>query len=260
MKILKLSILASALLLSISSCKKEEDPKPNATTNGSGIVSINLAHKFGYNNEVELTLGKDVKHPMTKDTLNFSVLKYYISNLKLKKTDGTFYTQPESYYLVDLANPASLSLSVTNVPVGDYTDLSFTMGVDSTRNVSGAQTGALSISNMMFWKWSTGYVMLKAEGTYKDNGADSSFVFHLGGFSGVNNIVTPKSLYLGSNPLTISTDKTSNVYLEVNPGWMWHSAPSVKALNTIHMPGIEAKTMPLGFIENSSFLLNRIEE
>jgi hypothetical protein len=260
MKIIKLSVLASALLLTLSSCKKEETPNPSPIIASTGSAYINLAHKFGFNNEKEFTLGKDVTHPMKKDTLNFSVLKYYISNLKLKKADGTFYTQPESYYLVDLSNPASLNLSISDVPVGDYTDLFFTMGVDSTRNVSGAQTGALSISNKMFWKWSTGYVMLKAEGIYKYNGADSSFVFHLGGFSGENNIVTPKSLNLGSNPLTISTGKTSNVYLEVNPGWMWHSAPSVKVLNTIHMPCAEAKTMALGFFENSSFTLNRIEE
>ena len=79
------------------------------------------------------------------------------------------------------AKAATLTLS--DVPEGSYTEMSYVLGVDSTRNVSGAQAGALSTANGMFWSWSTGYIMLKAEGTSPNSGT-GSFSFHLGGFSG----------------------------------------------------------------------------
>ena len=81
-----------------------------------------------------------------------------ISNFKLKKSDGTWWIHPESYFLVDLSNDLSTTLDLGSVPSGEYTELSYTIGVDSLRNVSGAQSGALSTTNNMFWSWNTGYI------------------------------------------------------------------------------------------------------
>ena len=262
MKTTKLIFVALlGLFLSIStSCKKEEPtPEPTPAADEKGTVKINLAHKWGFTNGTTFKLDTTLVHPMSGDSLNFTTLKYYISNIKLKKSDGTWWTQAESYFLVDLSNPSSLELSLSNVPVGDYTDVYYTMGVDSTRNVSGAQSGALATTNMMFWNWNSGYVMLKAEGTSVDS-STGSFAFHLGGFSGQYNIVTQKYVNFAGNALTVSSNHTSKAFLQVNPGWLWHSAPSVSTLNMIHMPGAEAQTMALGFFTNNSIILDHIEE
>ena len=37
------------------------------------------------------------------------------------------------------------------------------LGVDSLRNVTGVQTGALDPAMDMYWTWNTGYVMAKLE-------------------------------------------------------------------------------------------------
>lgn len=215
--------------------------------NSKGGISINLSHKFGFMNEQTLAIGSPVVHPMKSDTLTFSKFKYFISNVKFKNADGMYWTEGESYHLVDLAKPESLNLSFKDLPAGTYTQMEYTMGVDSARNVSGAQTGALSTTNDMYWSWKSGYIMLKAEGTYKDNKADKMFAFHLGGFSGENNIVTKRTMMFdGANILTVTKDKTSTVAVEVNPGLLWHSAPSVKDVNMIHMPGAAAKLMAIG--------------
>ena len=94
------------LFLSIStSCKKkttEPTPEPTPLAVEKGTVTIDLSHKWGFTNQTDFVLGTDLIHPMTNDTLNFTTFKYYVSNFKLKKADGTWYTQPESYFLVDL--------------------------------------------------------------------------------------------------------------------------------------------------------------
>ena len=248
MKKFKLTFAAvAALILGLTSCKKEETVTPTPSAVGNGSVSVELSHKFGMMNEQTLAIGTPVIHPMKKDTLTFSKFKYFISNVKFKKADGTYWTESESYHLVDLATAESLKLSFKDLPAGTYTQMEYTIGVDSTRNVSGAQTGALATTNDMYWSWKSGYIMLKAEGTYKDNKADKMFAFHLGGFSGENNIVTKRTMvFEGANVLTIAKDKTSTIGVEVNPGLLWHSAPSVKTVNMIHKPGADAKLMALG--------------
>ena len=257
MKTIKLSMAAAAaLILGLSSCKKDEvtpttpvkkTTTTSTTTSGYGAISIKLAHKFGMMNEQTFALGKQVIHPMKQDTMIFSKFKYFISNIRFKRTDGTYYVENESYRLIDLATPSSLTLALNKIPAGKYTQMEYTMGVDAARNMDGAQTGALAITNDMFWSWNSGYIMLKAEGKYIDNKTQKTFVFHLGGFKGENNIVTKRTMkFDGTNALTIVKDKTKSVAVEVNPGLLWHSAPSVKEVNTIHMPGAGAKLMALG--------------
>jgi hypothetical protein len=123
--------------------------------------------------------------------------------------------------------------------------MQYVMGVDSTRNVSGAQTGALSTTNGMFWSWMTGYIMLKAEGTSPQS-ESGSFSFHLGGFSGANNIVTTKNFAFGSNNLTVSSNKDSEVHIKVNPAKLFHADP-LSSGTTVHMPGAKAKQMATNF-------------
>lgn len=223
---------------------ESNNSKPNESY---GSISIGLTHKFGMMNEQSFELGKQVIHPMKQDTMIFSKFKYFISNIKFKKDDGTYWTEKESYRIIDLATPESLNLLFKNLPTGTYTEMEYTMGVDSARNVSGAQTGALAVTNDMYWSWNSGYIMLKAEGKYLDTAKQKMFAFHLGGFKGTNNIVTKRTMkFEGANALTVSKDKNSIVSVEVNPGLLWHSAPSVKTLNMIHMPGAPAKLMALG--------------
>jgi hypothetical protein len=230
----------------LTSCKKEEK-EPEATT---GKVEINLEHKWGMS-AANFELNTDLTHPMTGDVLNFTTFKYYVSNLKLKKSDGTWYTHPNSYFLVDASDATSTKLTLTSVPVGSYTELSYTMGVDSTRNVSGAQSGALSTSNNMFWSWNSGYIMVKAEGT-SSNSSSGSFTFHLGGFSGANNIVTTKSAVFGSD-LKVNGSKSVEVHMTVNPAKLFHTIGSVSGVNMVHMPGANAVTMATDFYGGVAF-------
>ena len=245
--------LSIVLLTSLffTSCKKHDHDQQR-----DGQVTINLKHHWGMGTD-PFSLNTTYVHPMNGDTMTFSKYKYYISNFKLKKSDGSWWIHPESYFLVDLSNPASSTLDLGAIPNGEYTELSYTLGVDSLRNVSGAQSGALSTTNNMFWSWNSGYIMIKAEGTSPQS-TSGTFAFHLGGFSGPNNIVATKTVDFSSNPLTITKDNTSEIHFNVNTAMTWCTSGSCAGTSSVMMPGALANQMAGDF--HNGFVFDHIVE
>ncbi len=242
-----MTLMFSAIL---SSCKKE-DPAPPADKKGT--FNIQFKHVFGPS-ELPFELNKQLVHPKTGDSLTFTMLRYYVSNIKLVKNDGSIWAEDNSYHIVDVSDPSSVTIALSNVPAGSYRELQYTMGVDSVRNFSGAQDGALAPSNGMFWSWSTGYIFLKAEGNSPQAlNPNNFFMFHLGGFVAPNNIVTNKTADFSSANLQISESTSPVVHITANPARLWHSAQSVSVLNTIHMPGAAATQMATDFYSNIYF-------
>src|SRR5205085_3433926 len=108
-------------------------------------------------------------------------LKYYITNVKLHREDGLVFTEEDSYHLIKHVDSLSATaFSIKNLPPGNYNGMEFLIGVDSLRNVSGVQTGALDVNNQMFWSWNSGYIFFKMEGDYvSDSVPDGSqFAIH----------------------------------------------------------------------------------
>jgi len=247
------TLLISILLVFFASCDNNDDDdngdnSPNPTP---GEMKVNFNYVFGMTME-PWELGKTMVHPRTKDSLNFSTFKFYLSNIKLQKQDGSWWEETESYRLIDASFPASSQFTISDIPAGTYTAIKYTLGVDSTKNVSGAQTGALSPSEGMFWDWNNGYIMLKAEGTSPQS-EDGSFVFHLGGFSGENNLVTERESNFDSESIQISGNQDVSINFTANPAQLWHSSPSVSERSKTHMPGEVAKTMATDFFLNVSY-------
>jgi hypothetical protein len=263
-QLLSIGVLLSGL--SFTSCKKEGCTDPEAENyseeakkdDGSctyadktGTVQVVIDHNWGMMGAA-FQMNTDLKHPMSGDTLNFSTFKYYISNFRLKNSDGSWWTHPESYFLVDLSDGVQETLTLNDVPEGTYTEMSYILGVDSARNVSGAQTGALAVSNNMFWSWTTGYIMLKAEGTSPQSG-NGNFTYHLGGFEGANNVVTSKTAAFGSESLVVGDATTSSVHMIGNPAKLFHTYGSVSNGAMIHMPGTDAVTMTSDYYGGFAF-------
>ena len=185
-------ILACLALIATSflSCKDDKEevvptPQPD-TTYVPGTVTLDITNVAGTVNVDES--GGTFYINSTGESFNVTRLKYYISKVQFYKVDALVYEMPESYFLVDESNQATTKLEIPNVPGGGYTSVRFSIGVDSTRNVSGAQTGALDPANGMFWTWSSGYIFFKLEGkSPASSQVDSSYIYHIGGFKNANN-------------------------------------------------------------------------
>lgn len=206
--IVKSIFFLGLLSVVITSCSKRPDPEPgNGNGNGgsgNGEIGIEVSNYAGVE---ELTLGNT--YTSASGPLTINKFNYYISNIRLKKSDGTEFAETESYHLV-LADKKSSGHFHISVPPGSYTGMSFLIGVDSARNVDGAQTGALDPVNAMFWTWSTGYIMAKLEGKSASSGAsDSAITYHIGGFKGPNSALRTVTLNFAQTKTVTSGGETT---------------------------------------------------
>lgn len=151
----------------------------------------------------------------SKDSFTVTKFSYYISNIKLKKSDGSTYSVPESYHLLQHVEGVH-TISLKKLPEGDFTGIEFLIGVDSLRNVSGSQTGDLDPSKNMFWDWNTGYIFYKLEGRFNTltNPIVGDYAMHIGGFKGKDNCIQACSFPL-NNALQLRKDKLCKVYFKV---------------------------------------------
>lgn len=230
----------AGISLLFAACKKEEVTTP--TTDEKGALILNFDNVVGTQN---LQLNSPALYTNAAgEQFSVSMFKYYISNIKLKKADGTEYVVPQdsSYFLVDEEKAASQMIKLSNVPVADYTDVTFTIGVDSARNTMATdkRTGALDVLTCgMYWSWNSGYIFVKMEGNSPQidtagNNPTRKFRHHIGlyggGFNGaaltVNNVKTITRSFNGSKA-TVSATKTPEVHLTVNALKMWESKTTI---------------------------------
>jgi hypothetical protein len=142
--------------------------------------------------------------------------KYYISNIHLKKADGKEFIST-NYFLINEDDKKSKQLLLNKIPDGEYTSISFTIGVDSLHNCSGAQSGALDPANGMFWAWNTGYIFLKLEGKAPlSNSPGHIFEYHIGGYKQPVNCIRSVSLGFKNEKVIISNSGTSTIEMKTD--------------------------------------------
>lgn len=236
-----LAILLSTSLFVVSCNDKEKEEV--VTTPKTGKITLQFEHLWA---DKDFALNTEFTHPDTKEQIIITMLKYYITNVKFKNTDGTWWSEPESYHLVDASTASAPELTILDVPSADYTDVSYTIGVDSTRNVSGAQSGALSTTNNMFWSWNTGYIFVKIEGT-SPAAKDSAFLYHLGGFKSPTSAIQINTQSFNGSLLGVNNSATPVVHMAVDLEKVWTNGVTLESVYKIHMPGASAQTLAQNF-------------
>jgi hypothetical protein len=174
-----------------------------------------------------------------KETFTVSRLSYYISNVSLQTMNKKVIKEKNSYHLINEEEEDSKHFSFP-LSSDQYTSLSFLIGVDSLKNVSGAQTGALDPLNGMFWTWNTGYIMFKMEGNSPESSiANHKVEYHIGGFSGINNALRNVRLNFNNGAISINKEKITEIIIRTDLDKIWKGAHDLKIAKTAvcTMPG-----------------------
>jgi hypothetical protein len=198
-------LTASAALL--SGCKRDSDSQPTV-----GAVSFEVKNVVGAQ---DLALDGTTYTTASGETFTVSTFEYYLSNIKLTKSDGTTYAAPNEYHLINTAKPASTSFTVSNVPTGDYTGVSFIVGVDSTTTKGDplALAGDLNPANSMHWAWNTGHIFLKLEGTVTSISPNKALTCHIGGYRAPYSAIVTATPSLNGATLVVRASQLPKITL-----------------------------------------------
>jgi hypothetical protein len=211
-------------------------------------VTLELNHFVG---DKKLVLDDSTYFNSLNQSFTISKFKYYIGQLKFNRIDGTSYSIAD-YYLVseDEEKKASKSISLNTIPEGEYQSIEFILGVDSARNCSGAQSGALDPINAMFWTWNTGYIFLKLEGKSKFSTAPGTILeYHIGGYKQLENCIRKVKIPFNQS-VKIGTTISVKIQLKVD------IAEILKNPTTIDFSNIPVVNNPL----NASVIADNYED
>jgi hypothetical protein len=116
------------------------------------------------------------------DSISFSILKIYFSDFRFKDKISGRITSIDTLIFYDLADSSTHSF-FNNLNLSNYESVAFTLGLDSSKNVSGELENAYDPLLGMYWAWNTGYINLKIMGESSAVPSNShKFEFHLGGY------------------------------------------------------------------------------
>lgn len=170
------NLLGNALVLLLGSffilsCDPTEPvPIPEAN-NGQ----IHLSMRAKWNNEPYNNAAIVVDE--NENRIRIENFMSYISSISLLKPDGSTILLKD-YYLADFSNSISFDFTV---PKGDYSGISFLLGVPAAVNTDTdpaqyPNSHPLSVpgSQGMFWNWNTGYIFTKLDGRADTTGTEGT--------------------------------------------------------------------------------------
>jgi len=180
--------------------------------------TIQFIHKVGVDTlqlQQEYTNSFDEKFSINR-------FKYYVSNIQINNQNVNEFVN--KYYLIDEADSSTKTISFST-HFNEITSISFVLGVDSIKNVSGVQTGVLDPINGMFWTWNSGYIMAKLEGVSTSaKVAGNLFSHHVGGYKWNENTVRKITLSIPK----INQQKQQNLAINVDVLKWFQSAHSIQ--------------------------------
>ncbi len=184
-----------AATLFITSCKKDKTLVPPANEPVPQKANVT----FQFNNQVggmDIEMGKMQYMNAAGNAYQIDLLKYYVTNVTLVKSDNT-EIKVGNFDLINAADLSTCVVNAPNIPNGTYTKIKFNVGIPYDRNHTGAQDGDLDPLLGMIWDWNTGYVFFKHEGKFKNtSNVTQSLIFHFATDRAYSSVEIPLSTNL----------------------------------------------------------------
>lgn len=207
-KLLLLFMLTAGMF---AACKKEKE---------SGTVTFKMNYAVD-----GVPLDFDTIRYQNEAGNHYSVtrLEYYISNITLYKSDGSFFKSDLIQY-VNARTASTNEFVLENIPNNNYTKITFNVGIDSAHNYS-YSLPATSFNNNMLWPepMGGGYHFMKLEGYFEDGSNTPGFATHIGTNSCLVNINYPENFSVNGNNYNM------NLTMNINE---WYKNPEIYDFNT----------------------------
>lgn len=202
--ILNKAMAIIAISAALTSCSSDE-----VAISGTGNLDLEFDNSYGEN---DLLLNSQSYTTANNEALKISTLKYIVSNIVLTKEDGTTYTYPksQSYFIIDESDSEKRVAGLVDVPAGNYTKVTFGIGVDKTQWELGAsgQGDFLATAQAagMMWSWTAGYKFMAFEGSFTSPTVTTATDFKVHtGQTGTDYNYTEVTLTLPTNAMVRTT-------------------------------------------------------
>lgn len=246
--------IAMSLIL-LSSCKKDEEAATLPTTTPTpevpttfGQMSLRVDHKFG---NQAYTLGAFYTNA-AGEQISFNKTKYFINDVTLMTATGAPYEIAGTRHLVDLTDPASLTLNLENVPTGTYTSARFTIGlVDENLPTDMV---AMSTEEQMYWADSQEFIFIRVEG-YSPIVSNGQVKYILGGDEAPH-VALNEPTVVFTQPLTITEEGAPELAFNLDMARLFNGAAgnvTIAATPVVQAPGANAVLVADNFASGFSF-------
>ncbi|MDC0204903.1 hypothetical protein OAJ65_03840 [Flavobacteriales bacterium] len=197
---------------------------PSATID-DGLCKYNLIITFTHTVDGNpLEINQMIYTNTASQNYSVQTLRYLISDITLHSENGTSILLDEVHFIT-ISDPATFNLDIQDLNSVNYTAISFTMGLDSLKNIT---DNYLNESFFPSFTWPNfmggGYHYMQLEGDYTTT--FQGYATHTGGTDGLDfsfNKNFPIALNIADDNTTIT------INMEINN---WYSNPNTITLTT----------------------------
>jgi hypothetical protein len=212
---IKIMMMAfAAIAVSLSSCKKDNDENP--TTQTPATMGTLMFHLHSNIDTTEVDSGM-VATDANGRHIQLNDARFFISGIKAKKSDGTWYSVGDVVLLKTMAEEEYV---VASIPTGNYTQVAFEVGLSDAQNAtlpsSYSSSNVLSTTDM-FFGGSNGYKFLTIDG-FADTTAAQTGVMDMPIHYDLGTNAERVSVTMPEENFTILTDNHTYFHLIVDYG------------------------------------------
>ncbi|MEL1244017.1 MbnP family protein [Flavobacterium sp. DGU11] len=237
------SVLTVTAMTLMVSCSDDDTAAASGSNANGGDLKINFDAVVGSQD-----FALDTPFSVNGHSYTFERLRYWVSNVELVAEDGTVYSVPESYYLLEETGEVSVQdgtftypakkrevVELKNIPAGHYSKIRFAVGVDPTYNDNmSLQSGELSQMNGMTnvsWMWHTSYIFSSLIGK-DDTQAPIQVETGLNSNYRTVEVALPSGVHVGTDAAKVNLNVEIAKIVE---GLDLHTTPTVSASTPAEM-------------------------
>ena len=191
-----------------------------ATTNDGSCqyLSTNINFKH-YVDGIELVVNEMIYTNQSNDNYSIQTLRYLISDITLHTNNGDETVLNEVHF-IDISIDSTLILNIPQINYQNYTSISFTMGLDSIKNITNLFLNENFFPSFVWPEFlGGGYHYMQLEGDF--NTVFNGYTTHTGGTNGID---------FSFNKIFSITDITDiNINMEITN---WYKNPEIFDLTT----------------------------